>query len=277
MAKSWKEQKKERGRRIATTLYTRGLIQTVFNTKNEEHKQNGWELKDGSWSPYFVNLRLVGNYPDLIYDIGLAMGYMRYHEMPEVDKIVGVEMAGIPIAVASSVLSNNSGVDFPFLYTRPLPAKVRKPEEAAELLARVKAGEYGQKSFLEGVLEEGDNLAIWDDLVTSLGSKLIARQIVEYEAEQRGVSVTCNHIGVVLDREQGAQEAAEKAGMQLHALFGFSQALEWLKEKMHPYEHEVISEYLRDPSQFQTEILSGEMSEKRRIVLREAASITSSQ
>ena len=75
---------------------------------------------------------------------------------------------------------------------------------------------------IEGVLEDGDVLCLVDDLVTGLTSKVTARAQVRAELDRRGIqNATCDDIAVLVDRQQGASEAAKNAGMKLHSLIGF--------------------------------------------------------
>ncbi len=67
---------------------------------------------------------------------------------------------------------------------------------------------------------------------------------------------------VLVDREQGAGKHADENGYKLVSLIPFkSKALEWLKDKMHPKEHEVISEYLENSDKFQDEGIQKKLME----------------
>ena len=94
-------------------------------------------------------------------------------------------------------------------------------------------------------------------------SKLIAREIVRYESEKRGIEVRCSNSLVVFDRDQGAREAAEKEGMRLHSLIGFrSRALDWLQAEMQPGEHTLILDYLENPGKYQDKEVQKEVIKK---------------
>lgn len=252
----WKE-KQEQAKDILQDLYRLGFVETIFNTLDSKH-YDGWILKNRSWSPWYLNLRPIGSEPRLLNQIGHSMNLMLQEEVPDLDQIVGVEMAGIPIATISG--ASDQGQRFiPFAYTRPLPeGKVRTLEKAREALARLeeenKYDEWGGHQLVEGRLTNNQNLCIVDDMVTDLGSKSIAKEIIFYEVRRLGLKdITCDEIAVVLDREQGAEEAAEKNNMKLHSLIKFrTDGLDWLKEVMHPEEYELINKFQNSPETYQT-------------------------
>ena len=107
--------------------------------------------------------------------------------------------------------------------------------------------------MVEGVMKEGDTVGIIDDLVTKFDSKLIAIKQLELELRLRKLKrVKCSDIVVLLDREQGAEKAAEDYGVKLHSLIPFmSKGLEWMKGEITNKEYEVIVDYLRDNKKYQ--------------------------
>ncbi len=263
----YKNQKEKYAREVTLELYEKGFIQTLYNGKSEK-RDEGWILKNGSWSPLYINLRQIGDEPMLVEKIGKALSLMFISEeaFTYCNKVVGIEMAGIPIAVATSIAGKISGEDsIPYLYTRPLAEKVRTVEEACALLEKERAGDYGEKYFLEGRLQDRDNLCLIDDVAMDFESKLIAREIVRYVAERRGVQISCNSSLVVFDREQGAQEVAEKEGMSLRSLIKFkSQALDWLQQEMKSEERALIIDYLNDTGKYQNRDVQREALERAR-------------
>jgi orotate phosphoribosyltransferase len=273
---SWEKQKEEMVTDLTPRLYDDTYIESIFQAREEKHEKEGWHLKkkryrqDGDWSPWFLNLRPIGASPRLLADIGYALGLMFENEMPECNKILGVEMAGIPIATATSMVSlERRGVELPFAYTRPLEKKVRNPIEALnllnEMMERCELTKYGEKNLIEGRLRDGDNVAVWDDMVTDIGSKLIARLIFLFEAERLGLKdAECYHAAALLDREQG--EGAVKAGLEydksttdpkpqkicMHTIIPWrSKGLDICKPSMHRDEHELILDYSMHEEKYQ--------------------------
>ena len=244
---TWPEERKLLGRRIVEGLYDRGLIRTWYRDKPE-----GWTLVSGLWSPFYIQLRPLCSYPDLLSDAGTALGRMIREEIPEATKVVGIAMAGIPLAMATAVTSG-----LPAAYTRKIEG-VRSAEGLAEKLK-----EYGEHAQVEGELTEGDRLVLIDDLVTRFDSKLIAVRQVQFEVERRDLrDVACAHVAVVVDREQGAAQLASESGISLHTLTRFvSEAIPWLADKMTRLELEVIREYLLTAEPFQKDDIRAELGQ----------------
>ena len=116
----------------------------------------------------------------------------------DADLIGGLEMGAVPIASAVAAVSHGTG--------RPVNA----------FFVRKQAKEHGTKSLIEG-LPAGDSLkgkrvVIVEDVTTTGGSAIKAADAVRSEgAEVVGV-VT------VVDRQEGAGEAFDKAGLTLTAI-----------------------------------------------------------
>ena len=233
----WDSEKETRGREITESLYRLGMIRTWLRDRPE-----GWTLISGLWSPLYIQLRPLCSHPDLLAEVGGAMAALVRHEAPQAKRIVGIAMAGIPIAAAMSLAG---GV--PMAFTRKLEG-VRRLEEVESAIAR-----YGDHSLVEGELVGSEALVCVDDLVTRFDSKRIAVAMIAHEASRRGLRrVECSDVAVLLDREQGAAEAAVEAGLRLHALIPFrTLGLRWLAGSMASEEIEVIGDYLSNPASFQ--------------------------
>jgi len=238
---SWEKRKERLGKKVLEKLFNFGMIKTWYRDKPE-----GWTLVSGLWSPFYIQLRplcSVERAREVLMLIGRSLGEVIRREAPDVNKIVGVAMAGIPIAIAVTM---ETGI--PSCYTRKLPG-IRN----VELLEKY-VKEYGEHRMVEGLLNDGDRVAVVDDLVTRFDSKLVALRQIEWEAKRRGISVECKHVVVLLDREQGAEERARKVGIKLHALIPFkSKGIEWLKNCLTEIEYEIIKDYLSNPSKYQEE------------------------
>ncbi len=225
------------GKEIIAELYEHGLIKTWLRDRKE-----GWKLVSGIWSPFYIQLRSLPSYPALLKKVGRYMGEMIEKEC-DVDRILGIAMAGIPIATAVSV---EHGI--PLCYTRKL--------EGATSLQGLKEAVmmYGEHSLVEGEMADGDKFVAVDDLVTKFDSKLVAIEQLRMEGERRNVDIKCGDVAVIIDREQGAAEIAKKHGIKLHALIPFrSKGVEWLRDFISDKEYEVIKDYLSDSEKYQNE------------------------
>ena len=243
----WFEEKQQVGKEIIRSLYKNGMIMTWYKDKPE-----GWRLRSGAWSLYYVNLRPISSLPysqQLLKTVGTAMGRMIKEEAPEVNKIVGVAAAGVPLATA---ITMPEGI--PSCYTR----KLEGVETIEEFEERVKG--HGQHEQVEGELNDGDNLALVDDLVTKFGSMAIANEQVKYSAGGRHINVTCKDAAVLLDREQGAAEAAKELGFNLHSVIRFkTDGFDWLKGEMSQTEINVIRDYMENDVKYQDKKLQEEL------------------
>lgn len=233
----------EIAKEITLLLYKNGMIRTWL-----KDEPKGWKLHSGIWSPFYIQLRTMGSHADsqkILHKIGNAMGRMIKNKAPETTKIVGVAMAGIPIAVSISMCTG-----IPSCYTRSI-IELRNLKNFDEIIKKLKKT-YGEPRLVEGEMVDGDNLVLVDDLVTDFHSKLIAKRFVDYEVAKRGIDVTCRDVAVLVDREQGAQLNAVRADMNLFSLIPFkSKGIEWLKSRISIKEYEVIMDYLSSPEKYQ--------------------------
>jgi len=234
---TWTDDKLEAARTIVTLLYERRMIRTFFRDKPE-----GWTLISGLYSPLYIQLRPLVSFPDVFDTVCRAMARMIAEEAPEITRIIGIAMAGVPVAAGMALVG---GV--PAGFTRKLEG-IRSVEALRAAIVS-----YGEHALIEGELDAGDQIALVDDLVTRFDSKLIALEQVRHEVAKRGfVGVECRTVAVVLDREQGGAESAREADVKLLSLVPFkSVGLPLLKGSLHPAEWDAISRYLDDPAQFQ--------------------------
>lgn len=238
----------ERAKKIIFSLYEHGMIRTWYR-----HKPEGWILLSGIWSPFYIQLRTVCSYPSVLNEIGEVMSQLLRENVPKATRMVGIAMTGIPIAVATSLVSG-----LPSAFTR----KIEMGDSSQKT-----PKQYGEHSSIEGELLENDDIVLIDDVVTKFDTKLQAFIQVRREVEERGLKNTkCDHVVVVLDREQGAAEAAKAANISLHSLIQFrSKGLEWLSSRMAPLEWQVIKDYLKNPEKYQGINTRRELAKKAQV------------
>ncbi len=221
---------------ILRGIYEKRMILTSVRDRPE-----GWTLHSGIWSPFYIQLRELCSHPESVKKVGEALSILIKEQAPDVNRLVGIAFAGVPIATSVSL---ESGI--PACHTRKILG-VRTEDELREAI-----GKYGQHSLLEGIIEDDDNLCLVDDLVTGMESKVVARAQVLAEVEKRGLSgVRCDDIAVIIDRNQGAGERAKELHLRLHYLVNIvDDGLQMLKDVMTDDEHLIVSDYLRDPAGF---------------------------
>lgn len=156
-------------------------------------------LASGRRSPVYIDLRILPSFPE---QFGVVIGEMaKLVKKLGVDVIAGAETAGIPLAAAIAI---KAGI--PMVYVRKRPK------------------DYGTRSQIEGVLNNGNKAVLIDDLITDGNSKI---GFVEGIKRQGGI---IEDILVILDREQGGKEMLEKNGLKLHSLIRLKELLGYMKE-----------------------------------------------
>jgi orotate phosphoribosyltransferase len=243
---SWAQDKEELAARALKGLYERRMIRTFFRDKAE-----GWTLISGLYSPIYIQLRPMASHPGLFNEICSSMARVLREENPEIDRIVGIAMAGVPLAAGMALKGN-----VPAGFTRKLEG-ARSLDDFRKLVAS-----YGEHALVEGEMADGESIGVVDDLVTRFDSKLVAMEQVRLESERRGLrNVLCSTALVVVDREQGGADAAEKAGVELRSLIKLkSWGLDILKDVMDPFEWSAISDYLKDSQPFQSKEAQRELA-----------------
>jgi len=142
-------------------------------------------LASGQKSNYYIDLRIALTKPHFLESVAVAMS----KRIGNCKRIAGVELGAIPIAAAVSLETG-----LPFIMVR----KYRKSHGAGKLI--------------EGELEEGDQVLLVEDTVTSGGTLITA---IEAIREKGGIVKTAL---VVVDRKEGGKENLAKVNVNMITL-----------------------------------------------------------
>jgi orotate phosphoribosyltransferase len=148
-------------------------------------------LRSGRTSQYYLDKYLFSTRPEVLRPLGvLFAGKIREVGAGGVDRLAGAELGGIPLVTAASLQTG-------------LPC----------LFIRNKKKDYGTAKQLEGALNAGDRVILLEDVATTGGQALEAAQTMK----ELGANVLA--IIATIDRQEGARENVEKAGLRFESLF----------------------------------------------------------
>ncbi|SIR57222.1 orotate phosphoribosyltransferase [Haladaptatus litoreus] len=151
-----------------------------------------FELSHGGTSSYYVDKYLFETDPHCLELIAEA-----FAERLGETKLAGVALGAVPLVAVTSVETGNPYV-----------------------IARKQKKEYGTANLVEGRLEEGEEVVVLEDIVTTGQSAVDAVEAL------RDAGAEVNKILVVVDREEGGRENLEDAGVEMEALLSASDLLE---------------------------------------------------
>lgn len=156
--------------RLSQTL-TKQLVLTL--EKVNVLRFGDFELKDGSRSSFYVDLRILPNFPMEFQEITrIAADYIQNSgQIGFFDAIVAPPLAGIPLGVA-------------------LALKLKKEY----FLARLERKKHGTQKLIEGNISNKRILMV-DDVITSGGSKIpLLNMIRNHGAEVNSIFVFINRL-----------------------------------------------------------------------------------
>jgi orotate phosphoribosyltransferase len=155
-------------------------------------KVGEFTLTSGKKSNFYVDIKQASTNPMILREIAVKM---KEHVKDE-DRIAGMELGAVPLAVALSLECN-----LPYLI-------IRKKERA-----------HGTGKLIEGNMDPGDRILLVED-VTTTGSSVVKAANIIREADGK-----VNRVVVVVDREEGAFELLEKHQISLEPLVKVSEML----------------------------------------------------
>lgn len=150
-----------------------------------------FKLRSGLTSTFYWDKYRFESNPALIKQVAIEMKSL----LPtKFDRLAGLELGGVPLATALSL-------------------ETGKPS----LFVRKEAKEYGTCYLAEGGFNEGDELVIIEDVITTAG------QVLKSIAQLRELNFKIQHVVCAIDREQGGREKIESIGCSLNSVFSLSE------------------------------------------------------
>ncbi len=144
-------------------------------------------LRSGRKSKYYLDKYLFATQPDIL---AVLAGRFAEHVTPDVDRLAGPELGGVPLVTATALHTG-------------LPM----------VLIRNAKKDYGTAKRFEGVLNAGETVMITEDIATTGGQSIEAATLLRDELNVRVAKIV-----VVIDREEGARENIEQAGFAFASL-----------------------------------------------------------
>jgi uridine monophosphate synthetase len=175
------------------------LVVELFNA--ECVRFGDFTLASGKKSPIYVDLRRVISYPNLMKLVVTA--YLQKISGISCDLLAAVPYAALP-AAANIAFSSQKPMIYP----------------------RKEAKTHGTGKMVEGNFKSGQKALVIEDVITTGGSILTAIETLQNEG------IVVKDVVVLVDRQQGGDEALAKAGFELHPILTIRQIMEiLLKEK----------------------------------------------
>ncbi len=152
--------------------------------KNHALKRGEFTLASGKKSSYYLDLKLAYTKPEVMEEI--VFGIKEKIKGRRFERIAGIELGAVPIAVALSM-----DTKIPFVI-------VRKEKK-----------DYGTSKRVEGKIAKGDNVLLVEDVATTGTSLASAADAV------RNAGGNCIYAVAVVDRLEGAGENLQKINIAL--------------------------------------------------------------
>lgn len=150
-------------------------------------------LRSGRTSSYYLDKYKFSTKPEILDELGpmFAKVITQIEETHgSVTRLAGAELGGIPLVTVAAMTTGK-----PAIFVR----NAKK--------------DYGTAKQVEGEVNQGDTVIFVEDVATTGGQALEAVEILK----SLGAKVPA--IISVIDRQEGARENIESAGVEFHALF----------------------------------------------------------
>jgi len=155
--------------------------------------RGSFTLRSGRTSSYYLDKYRFTTVPEILESVASLLaeriGSIE-RDTGRADRLAGAELGGIPLVTAASL-------------------RIGRPS----LFIRTKKKDYGTARQIEGAFNAGERAVLLEDVATTAG------QALEAAAALRDAGLHVPAIIAVIDREEGARENVERAGMRFEALF----------------------------------------------------------
>jgi len=188
----WKNNKKD----DYMTDYKTKLMELL--KKDNVIKFGDFTLSSGRKSDYYIDMKKAITEPAILECVAHLITE-KIQDM-NIDKIAGPALGAVPIATATSLIS-------------------KKPM----LMIRKTKKSYGTNKQIEGELLENDQVIIVEDVTTTGGSLFKSIDVIE----NNGGKII--EAFVIIDRQEGAQEAFEEKNIKFTPLLTINELKEYLK------------------------------------------------
>ncbi len=190
--------------------------QLVFDLHNIGAIKFGkFKLKSGIISPFYLDLRILVSYPNVLRYCALAIAQIL--TSLKFDRIAAIPYAAMPIGTAIAL-----EMDRPMIY----PRREKK--------------DYGTGRAIEGEFAKGEMVVVIDDVITTGVSKIEAIEPLH------NADLKVRDIVVLVDREQGGVQELESRGFRVHSALKIRSMMKTLKEagKVSEKEYDEVMAFL---------------------------------
>ena len=163
-------------------------------------------LRSGKRSRYYLDKYRFETRPDLLRALGARIAETAQEHAAGAARLAGPELGAVALAAAASLAS-----DLPFI------------------IVRGKAKEYGTAKRIEGVYEEGEEICVVEDVVTSGGALLDSVEAL------RAAGLVVRTAICVVDREEGGADALARQAVRLRPIFRAGEIIERPKSPAKPH------------------------------------------
>ncbi len=155
--------------------------------KESAYLEGDFTLRSGRKSKYYLDKYLFETQPDILRALGEMFCK---HVADSTTLIAGAELGGVALAAATGMIANK-----PFV------------------IIRNQKKDYGTGKPYEGKISDGDSVLLVEDIATTGGQVLEAAKFIT------SIGAKVERIVAVIDRQEGARENIEGAGLVFESLF----------------------------------------------------------